>query len=181
MKYFNLLLAVYLLLTGCSQETVEQQVELDVRNVRWGMAMDEVITKESASWTEEPKIIEKNKDGGSTIIANVEVFEGSKALLIYEFEREPIDTLKLTLTSMEYKIFSVSDTEYQRLVLDFDMRHGKGDPVRDDATIWETKDGRTRIVTIRYDMIKTLSITYLSYITIQRQAIEKKQKMRRDF
>ena len=189
MKYRTLMLSLFVLLAGCQQEPVDQQTEAkavpedaapDVRNVRWGMTMDEVKTNESAAWTKEPNIIEKDKDGGSTIIANVDIFGGNKALLLYKFERDPIDTLKLALSSIEYKIFHISDVDYRKLVLDLDIRHGKGDPVR-DATVWETEDGRTHIAAIRNEVIKALTIEYFSYTTVWRQVIEEEQKMRRDF
>ena len=63
----------------------------DVRNVRWGMTMDEVTANESASWKDEPSIIEIDKDGGSTIIAiaNVDIFAEKKTLLVYKFESAP--------------------------------------------------------------------------------------------
>ena len=187
MKHCTLLLSVLVLLAGCQQEPqepVDQQTEAetipDVRNVRWQMTMDEVKAAESALWTKEPNIIEKNKDGGATIIANVEVFGGNKAMVIYKFEREPDDTLRVLLSSIEYKIHSLSDTEYRTLVLDLDSRHGKGEAAG-NAILWETKDRRTHIAAIRHDVIKALTIEYFSYITIWRNVIEEEQKMRRDF
>ena len=150
---------------------VPEDTTPDVRNVRWGMTIDEVKANESASWTDEPNIVENNKDGGSTIIANVDIFGGNKALLMYEFEKDPIDTLKRALSSMEYKIFYISDADYKALILDFNMDHGKGDLIA-GGTTWETEDRRTVIVAFRYDLIKSLLLVYADNHVARRQGFE---------
>ena len=159
---------------------VPEDTTPDVRNVRWGMTIDEVKANESASWTDEPNIVENNKDGGSTIIANVDIFGGNKALLMYEFEKDPIDTLKRALSSMEYEIFYISDADYKALILDFNMDHGKGEPIG-GGTFWKTEDGRTLIGAIRDDLIKSLIIGYGDDLVIWRQFVKREQSIRRDF
>ena len=166
---------------SASTEAVQKKEEMkpDVRNVRWGMTMDEVTASESVSWTDEPNIVEKNKAGGATIIASVTIFGDNKAILLYEFEKNPRDTLALWF--VEYKILGISDADYQALVLNLDMNHGKGSPFK-GATIWKTEDRRTRIMAIRNDdLIKSLIIGYMDNRAFWRRTIEKNQSIQRDF
>ena len=159
---------------SASTESVQKKEEMkpDVRNVRWGMTMDEVTANESASWKDEPDIIENDKDGGSTIIANVDIFANEAFThLAYKFEKVPTDTLKLALIRLEYKIFGISDADYQALIRDFNIDHGKGDLIA-GGTTWKTEDRRTLIVAFRYDSIKSLLLVYADNHVARRQGFE---------
>ena len=189
---FHILLLVVAVLSACTTEqepmeilpireapkenTPPAQPAPDVRNVRWGMTMDEVKAVESTSWTKEPTIVDPNRNGGASVIVWTKMPEGNNTLLTYEFEKDFYaprpDTLGLA--SLELKITGLSDMDYQSLVLDLNRRHGKGRS-EGGGIVWKTRDKKTTISAVRMDLIQSLTLYYVDDLIVWRRLVEKEQ------